>query len=58
MDIFSVQERLAQFFAERGWEQYHTPKNLAMALSVEASELLESFQWLTPGQSASHHGGW
>ena len=40
-------------FAEaRDWGQFHTPKNLAMALSVEAAELLECFQWLTPEQSA------
>lgn len=40
-------------FAEvRDWPQFHTPKNLAMALSVEAAELLECFQWLTPEQSA------
>jgi len=39
-------------FAEvREWQQFHTPKNLAMALSVEAAELLECFQWLTPEQS-------
>ncbi len=42
----------ARFAAERDWEQFHTPKNLAMALSVEASELMEIFQWLTPEQSA------
>lgn len=48
-----LQRRLAAFAAARDWEQYHTPKNLAAALSVEASELLEIFQWLTPQQSAS-----
>ncbi len=36
---------------ERDWDQYHTPKNLAAALSVEASELLEIFQWLSESQS-------
>ncbi|MGQ4516598.1 MazG-like family protein [Streptomyces sp. DW26H14] len=41
-----------EFAAARDWEQYHTPKNLVAALSVEASELLEIFQWLTPEQSA------
>ena len=35
------------------WEQFHTPKNLTMALSVEASELVEIFQWLTPEQSSN-----
>ncbi|MEU8887478.1 nucleotide pyrophosphohydrolase [Streptomyces sp. NPDC048442] len=47
-----LQRRLAAFAAARDWEQYHTPKNLAAALSVEASELVEIFQWLTPEQSA------
>ncbi|MBP0457081.1 nucleotide pyrophosphohydrolase [Streptomyces montanisoli] len=47
-----LQRRLAEFAAARDWGQYHTPKNLAAALSVEASELLEIFQWLTPEQSA------
>ena len=47
-----LQRRLAEFAAARGWEPYHTPKNLATALSVEAAELVEIFQWLTPEQSA------
>ncbi|MFE6041981.1 nucleotide pyrophosphohydrolase [Streptomyces sp. NPDC056452] len=51
-DVAELQRRLADFAAARDWEQYHTPKNLAVALSVEASELLEIFQWLTPEQSA------
>lgn len=38
-----------QFVAEREWERFHTPKNLATAISVEASELLEPFQWLVSG---------
>ena len=41
------------FAKQRDWEQFHTPKNLAMALSVESAELLEHFQWLTPEQSSS-----
>jgi len=45
--------RLREFAAERDWDQFHSPKNLAMALSVEASELLEHFQWLTEKQSSS-----
>ncbi|MGS2590990.1 nucleotide pyrophosphohydrolase [Streptomyces hebeiensis] len=52
LDVAELQRRLAAFAAARDWEQYHTPKNLAAALSVEASELLEIFQWLTPEQSA------
>jgi NTP pyrophosphatase (non-canonical NTP hydrolase) len=43
--------RLREFAEARAWEPYHTPKNLVMALSVEASELMEPFQWLTPEQS-------
>ena len=44
--------RLAEFAAERDWEQFHNPKNLAMALAGEAGELLEHFQWLTFEQAA------
>lgn len=51
-DVAGLQRRLAEFAAARDWEQYHTPKNLAAALSVEASELVEIFQWLTPEESA------
>jgi NTP pyrophosphatase (non-canonical NTP hydrolase) len=47
-----LRDKLRQFAAERDWDQFHTPKNLATALSVEASELLEHFQWLTAEQSA------
>lgn len=43
--------RLQEFARERDWEQFHTPKNLAMALIVEAGELVEHFQWLTAAQS-------
>lgn len=53
MDTKLIQKKLAQFSAEREWDQFHTPKNLAIALSVECSELLEEFQWLTDEQSAS-----
>ncbi|MBT4733365.1 nucleotide pyrophosphohydrolase [Candidatus Woesearchaeota archaeon] len=51
MDIESIQKQLSEFADERDWDQFHNPKNLAMALSVEASELVEIFQWLTPEQS-------
>ncbi|MFN7087213.1 MAG: nucleotide pyrophosphohydrolase [Burkholderiales bacterium] len=44
--------RLAEFAAEREWDQFHNPKNLAMALAAEAGELLEHFQWLTFDQAA------
>jgi dCTP diphosphatase len=49
----ALQERLAVFAAERDWDKFHSPKNLAMALSVEAAELVEEFQWLTEQQSQS-----
>ncbi|MFD6992979.1 nucleotide pyrophosphohydrolase [Streptomyces sp. NPDC059943] len=52
LDVQGLQRRLVEFAAAREWEPYHTPKNLTAALSVEASELLEIFQWLTPEQSA------
>lgn len=48
-ELQDLRQRLRQFAAERNWEQYHTPKNLASALSVEAAELLEPFQWLVTG---------
>ena len=48
MDITKIQNQLRDFASARDWEQFHTPKNLSMALSVEASELVEIFQWLTP----------
>ncbi|AKH85384.1 nucleotide pyrophosphohydrolase [Streptomyces sp. CNQ-509] len=51
-DVQALQKRLVAFAAARDWEQYHTPKNLAAALSVEAAELVEVFQWLTPEESA------
>ena len=51
MDIKRIQQQLSIFSKERDWDQFHTPKNLATALSVEASELLEVFQWLTDDQS-------
>ncbi|MET7516030.1 nucleotide pyrophosphohydrolase [Streptomyces sp. NPDC005480] len=52
LDVAGLQRRLARFAEARNWEQYHTPKNLVAALSVEASELVEIFQWLTPQESA------
>lgn len=52
LDIAALQRTLQQFADEREWNQFHSPKNLAMALSVEAAELVEIFQWLTETQSA------
>ena len=53
VDATTLAAALREFSAERDWDQFHTPKNLAMALSVEAAELLELFQWLTPEQSSA-----
>ncbi len=50
MDTKKLQKKLAKFAKERDWDQFHSPKNLAIALSVECSELLEEFQWLTEEQ--------
>lgn len=49
----SLRLRLVDFAAERDWDQFHNPKNLAMALAGEVGELLEHFQWLTPEQAQS-----
>ena len=51
--LTELRRRVAAFAAARDWDQFHSPKNLAMALSVETSELLEEFQWLTEPQSSS-----
>ena len=52
MDILEdLKKRLREFARERDWEQFHSPKNLSMALIVEAAELVEHFQWLTQEQS-------
>jgi len=51
MDIPKIQARLEEFASERDWNQYHSPKNLSMALSVEASELMEIFQWIGAEES-------
>ncbi len=52
-NLEALRVRLAEFAAERDWDQFHNPKNLAMALAGEAGEILEHFQWLTFEQ-ASH----
>lgn len=57
MDLRETQAAITQFSEERDWIQFHTPKNLAMALSVEASELLEIFQWMTAEESEQVMGG-
>ena len=48
-----IKERLREFAAERDWDQFHSPKNLAMALIVEAAELVEHFQWLKEEESSA-----
>ncbi len=50
--IDDLRRLVGQFVRERNWEPFHTPKNLAMALAIEAAELMEHFQWLTPDESA------
>jgi NTP pyrophosphatase (non-canonical NTP hydrolase) len=51
MNLEEIRGRLAQFALARNWDQFHSPKNLSMALAAEAAELLEIFQWLTDEQS-------
>ena len=51
MDIKKLEKQLERFADERDWEKFHTPKNLVMALSGEAGELTEIFQWLTVEES-------
>ena len=50
-ELDGLRDALRQFAADRDWDQFHSPKNLAMALSVESAELLEIFQWLTEEES-------
>ena len=52
-DLEELKERVRAFVRERDWERFHSPKNLSMALSVEAAELVELFQWLTEEESAA-----
>jgi dCTP diphosphatase len=50
--LLELRNVLRQFASDRDWDKFHSPKNLAMALSVEAAELLEHFQWLSDAESA------
>lgn len=50
-ELATLMRKIKRFARERDWEQFHTPKNLAMAMSVEASEVVELFQWLTETES-------
>ena len=54
--IKNISDDLKLFAIKRDWEQFHTPKNLSMALIAEAAELVEHFQWLTPEQSKTITG--
>jgi NTP pyrophosphatase (non-canonical NTP hydrolase) len=51
MDIKEIRNKLRKFAKDRNWDQFHSPKNLSMAVAAEAAELLEIFQWLTEEQS-------
>lgn len=51
LDINELKQKLLQFAADRNWQQFHTPKNLAMAATAEAGELLEIFQWMKDAES-------
>ena len=50
-NLTTLRDAIRDFAQARDWEQFHTPKNLVMALSVETAELMEHFQWLTPDKS-------
>ena len=52
-DFNRVKKQVRQFVVEREWDQFHSPKNLSMALIVEAAEMVEHFQWLTEEQSCN-----
>ncbi|MCR6467634.1 hypothetical protein NUX24_05485 [Enterobacter sp. HG048] len=52
-ELTKLQHNLAEFASERDWDKFHSPKNLSMAMSVEAGELVEIFQWLTEEESRS-----
>lgn len=46
-EIKDLQNRVNQFIADRSWQKYHTPKNLAMSITIEAAELMELYQWIS-----------
>ena len=50
-NIHKLQAQLRQFTAERDWDKFHNPKDLAIALSIEANELLEAFLWKDPSEA-------
>ncbi|MBC8208643.1 MAG: nucleotide pyrophosphohydrolase [Desulfobulbaceae bacterium] len=55
-ELKKLKDDITEFVKERDWQPFHSPKNLAMALSVEVSELVEIFQWLSPEESQSPDG--
>ena len=57
VNIAGLADALREFTSRRDWDQFHSPKNLAIALSVESTELLEPFQWLTTEQSSAEELG-
>jgi NTP pyrophosphatase (non-canonical NTP hydrolase) len=54
--VAQLRHVVQQFVDRRDWHQFHTPKNLAMSMAIEAAELMEHFQWLTPEQSRAVAG--
>jgi NTP pyrophosphatase (non-canonical NTP hydrolase) len=52
-DLEKLKHRIREFASDRDWDQFHSPKNLSMALIAEAAELIEHFQWLSEEQSAN-----
>jgi dCTP diphosphatase len=52
-DFDRIKKKVRQFVVDRDWDQFHSPKNLSMALIVEAAEMVEHFQWLTEEQSSN-----
>jgi len=53
LDLDELKQRIRDFATARDWDQFHSPKNLSMALSAEVAEIVEHFQWLTEEQSKS-----
>jgi dCTP diphosphatase len=51
LDVSKMQKKIQEIVEARDWDQFHTPKNMAISLSLEASELLENFQWLKEGDA-------
>jgi NTP pyrophosphatase (non-canonical NTP hydrolase) len=51
--VWQLRQEMAHFVAERDWQQFHDPKNLAMSIAIEAAELMEHFQWLTSEQAVA-----